>query len=222
MHREYYLKMFSQLPKPGERVEKASRFVPKCNRLLDVGCGDGIVAHFVKDKVKYIYGVDNLQKDLQKAEKKGLETKFVNLDKDKLPYTANYFDAVTSLDVIEHVKDPDVHVQETYRVLKKGGILIISTPNIRFSDHLVQLVIKGVFPKTSLDPNYYDGGHIHFFTYKDMQQLLRKAGFKNIKNEGIINKEGRGWKGRLIQAILGEAFMREFRTPGILLIAHKL
>lgn len=218
---EYYLTMFNQLPKPGERVEKASRFVPQCNRLLDVGCGDGIIAHFVKNKVKYIYGVDNFQKDLQKAKKKGLETKLVDLDKDKLPYTANYFDAVTSLDVIEHVKDPTVHVQEMYRVLKKGGVLIISTPNIRFSDHLVQLVFKGVFPKTSLDPDYYDGGHIHFFTYKDMQQLLHKSGFKNIKNEGIINKERRGWKGRLIQSILGETFMREFRTPGILLIAQK-
>lgn len=218
---KYYLLMFNHIPQPGERVEKASRFVPKCNRLLDVGCGDGIIAYFLKEKVKQIYGVDNLSKDLQKAKKQGLQTRLVNIDKEKLPYANNYFDAITSLDVVEHVLDPRFHLKEMYRVLKKKGVLIISTPNIRFSDHLMQLVFKGAFPKTSLDPDYYDGGHIHFFTYKDMHELLMETGFKKIKNEGIINKEKRGWKGRLIESILGKSFMREFRTPGILLIAEK-
>lgn len=209
------------LPKIGERVEKASRFVPKCNRLLDVGCGTGIISYFIKSKVKEIYGIDSYKEDLDRAKKRGLITKIVDFNTEKFPFREGSFNTVTCLDVIEHVLDPRVLLKEIYRVLKKDGVLIISTPNIRFTNHIYDLVIKGVFPKTSLDQSLYDGGHVHFFTYKDMLKLLVDAGFKNIQEEEIINKDHRGWKGRLLKFFLGSKLMREFRTPGILLVAKK-
>lgn len=215
------MKLKSNLPKIGERVEKGARFVPKINRLLDVGCGDGVITYFLRNKVKEIYGIDNSRKRLDKAKKLGIHTKLVNLDTQKIPYKANFFDAVTCFDVIEHVYDPQKLVNDIYHVLKNGGILILSTPNIRFSDHLYTLIFKGLFPKTSLDPEVYDGGHIHFFTYKDIHLLLENAGFSEVVDEEIINKEKRGWKGRLVQSIIGQKLMREFRTPGILVLASK-
>lgn len=215
------MKLKSKLPKIGERVEKGARFVPKINRLLDVGCGDGVIAYFVKDKVKELYGIDNSKQALLEAKNVGIRTKLVNLDTQKIPYAANFFDAVTCFDVIEHVYDPQKLVDNIYSVLKKQGTLILSTPNIRFSDHIYTLLVKGVFPKTSLDPQLYDGGHIHFFTYKDIHRLLKKAGFSKVIDEEIINKEKRGWKGWLVQRIIGERLMKEFRTPGILIIATK-
>lgn len=209
------------LPKAGERVEIASRLVPKCNNLLDVGCGDGVMLHFIKDKVKNTYGVDNVKTELKKAKKVGMFVDLINTDTDDFPYKKNFFDAVTCLDVIEHVKDPRILLRKIYSVLRKDGILIISTPNIRFSDHLGKLLFSGVFPKTSISEAEYDGGHIHFFTYKDMYLLLKDQKFKNIQYYEIINKERRGWKGRLVEKILGKTFMREFRTPGILITATK-
>lgn len=213
--------MNNNLPKIGERVEKASHFIPKVNTLLDIGCGDGVLMHFIHGRVKRVYGIDNSQKELQKANKLGFKTKLVNLDKEDIPFKANDFDCITCLDVIEHVYDPTKLLSEIHRVLKKNGKLIISTPNVRFSDHLFTLIFKGKFPKTSLDPELYDGGHIHFFTYKDMHLLLQEAGFKKIQESGIINKNERGWKGKLIESFVGAKLMREFRTPGILLIATK-
>lgn len=209
------------IPKTGERVEKAARFVPTSRKLLDVGCGDGILIHFIKNRVSEVYGIDNLSPDLQKAKKRGLITKLVNLDKEKLPFNNNTFDVVTCLDVIEHVKDPSIMLKEIYRVLKKNGVIILSTPNIRFSDHLFALIFKGIFPKTSISEAEYDGGHIHFFTYKDLHILFKAQRFMNIQDEEIINKQNRGWKGKLFRLLLGEKFMKEFRTPGILLIAKK-
>lgn len=211
----------NNIPKIGERVEKASRFVIKNEKLLDVGCGDGIIHYFVKDKVKNIYGIDNSKIDLVKAKKRGMIVQSTNLDEGKFPFESGFFNFVTCLDVVEHVKDPRILIKEIYRVLKEDGILILSTPNVRFSDHLFKLIFRGIFPKTSEDDSLYDGGHIHFFTFKDIRILLTEIGFRSLKEEGIINKEKRGWKGRLLEKILGVKFMLEFRTPGILLIAKK-
>lgn len=209
-------------PKPGERVPSAVKHITACDNLLDIGCGDGILAHFVKNKVKAIFGVDNSQGSLLAAKKRGMITKQVDLDLEKLPFNNNYFDIITCLDVIEHVKNPHALLSGIYRVLKPKGKLIISTPNIRFSDHLYKLIIKGKFPKTSIDTSLYDGGHIHFFTFKDLEVLLSLQKFIIIEIDGIINKIQRGWKGRLVERIFGKKFMLEFRTPGILIIARKL
>lgn len=209
------------IPKIGERVEVASRFITKADKLLDVGCSEGIIQYFIGDKVKNLYGIDNSKSELRRAEARGFITKQVDFDSEKFPFMDSFFDVVTCLDVIEHVKNPKFLLREIHRVLRPDGKLIISTPNIRFSDHLFKLIFKGRFPKTSEDPNLYDGGHIHFFTFSDLRSLLTESRFEILKEEGVINKEKRGWKGRILEKIMGKKFMLEFRTPGILIISKK-
>jgi len=210
------------IPKIGERVEFACHFIPQANSLLDIGCGDGVISYFIKNKVKIIYGIDNDATTLKKAEKRGISVKKANLDTDKIPYQKNFFNVVTCLDVIEHVKNPEALISNIYEILSSNGMLIISTPNIRFIDHLKRLLVFGTFPKTSYDINLYDGGHIHFFTYKDLENILTEQGFEVIKKEGIINKNKRGWKGSFLEFILGKKTMNEFFSPGILLVAQKV
>lgn len=213
--------MKNTIPKLGERVPRAVEFVPLCNSLLDVGCENGIIEYFLRNKVRNIYGIDNSKKALKIAKKRGLKTKHVDFDKERFPFSSNFFDVVTCLDVIEHVKDPKRLLKEIYRVVKKGGKVIIATPNIRFTNHIFELLIKGKFPKTSMDTTVYDGGHLHFFTYKDLIDLLVNTGFVIDKVEGIINKPKRGFKGQILELILGKNIMLEFRAPGILLKATK-
>jgi methionine biosynthesis protein MetW len=211
-----------QIPKPGERVAFASEFIPRADRLLDVGCGSGIIGHFIRTRIKEIYGIDRFPKELKAARGMGLKTKKINLDIEKFPFQEDYFDVITCLDVIEHVKDPRFLLKNINNVLRKKGLLIVSTPNIRFTDHLVKLVFNGQFPKTSIDTSEYDGGHIHFFTFRDLEELLVMTGFSVKRKEGIINKPERGWKGRVIEFFMGKKLMKEFRSGGILIVAEKL
>ena len=196
----------SPIVEKGSRVDIALKLLESGDKLLDVGCGDGTLGYYAKAKYKEVYGVDISEKALNIARKRGVITFKVDLNKEALPFSNNFFDAVTCLDVIEHVIDPRFLVGEIHRVLKKGGILIISTPNIRYWRYLFSLIFKGRFPKTSNDTELWDGGHLHYFTFKDVEDLLTKYGFK------IITKRG----------VFGRDFLKEFRSPGIIIKAIKI
>lgn len=213
--------MGENIPKVGERIEVASKYVNKCGRLLDVGCGEGFIIDFVRNRVTKTYGLDKSVKCLKRAANKGIITKCIDLDNERIPYGDNYFDVVICLDVIEHIRDPIKLLKDIFRVLKLEGKLILSAPNIRFSDYLFQLIVKGHFPITSENKSAYDGGHIHYFTFSDLKEILRNLGFQIISEEGIINKLKRGIKGKVAEKILGKNFMKEFRSGGILVVARK-
>lgn len=195
----------------GLRRDMAAQLLGSGERLLDVGCGDGTFVALVKDKYWQVYGVDISVEALQRAERKGIKVFRVNLNTEPLPFEPNYFDAVTCLDVIEHVFDPRFLLKEIHRVLKPGGEGFITTPNIRFLRFLQSVILAGRFPKTSGDSTLYDGGHIHFFTFKDVELLLQEAGLRVLAKRGLTSDTARGqFKWRLLRAILGQTFEREF------------
>lgn len=183
----------------GSRVDIALKLLDKGERLLDIGCGDGTLGYFAKNKYKEVYGVDISEEALKIAEKRGIIVKKVNLNEEKLPFENEYFDAVTCLDVIEHVFEPRDLI-----MLKRGGILIISTPNIRYWRHLFSLTVKGRFPKTSGDTELWDGGYLHYFTYKDIELLLSEHGFEVLVKRGVFGRE----------------FLKE--SPGIIIKGRKI
>jgi len=187
-------------------MKAEEELLDKGERLLDIGCGDGTLGHFAKNKYKEVYGIDISEEALRIAEKRGIIVKKVNLNEEKLPFENEYFDAVTCLDVIEHVFEPRDLIKEINRVLKRGGILIISTPNIRYWRHIFSLTVKGRFPKTSGDTEHWDGGHLHYFTYKDIELLLSEHGFEVLVKRGVFERE----------------FLKEFLSPGIIIKGRKI
>lgn len=163
------------------RVEYCAKFLEATDRvkdstkILDIGCGRGTLGHYLTGR-KYIYGIDISENAISEAKKILKRADCINLDQQDLPHDSAFFDIIISLDVIEHLFDPIHFLKETFRVLKPGGELILSTPNILHEELIKSLVHTRRFPKTSGDSYPYDGGHIHFFTYQDIYDLLMKAG----------------------------------------------
>lgn len=132
-------------------------------KILDIGCGTGETLSFLKeylDKPK-LYGIDNSQVAIDFAKKRGHKN-IRKVNALKLPYKNNTFDYILLLDVIEHIENDLELLQETKRVLKKGGKIIITAPALQFiwSDHDTQQ------------------GHFRRYTRSRFRMLAQKARLK--------------------------------------------
>src|SRR3989338_4281069 len=97
-------------------------------KLLDVGCGTGLItARGAKLGLK-VRGLDFSATALKKAKKLGLDVVQCDLD-EGIPEKNASYDVVWAGDIVEHVFDPINLLKEVYRVLKPGGILLLTIPN---------------------------------------------------------------------------------------------
>src|SRR3989344_4566357 len=113
---------------------------------LDVGCGDGqfTLERAKKIGTRNIWGIEVLDSEIKKAKAKKIIVRKSDLNK-KLSFDDNQFDVITATQVIEHLHDVDIFVSEIYRLLKSGGIFIISTENLS-AWHNISALILGLQP----------------------------------------------------------------------------
>jgi ubiquinone/menaquinone biosynthesis C-methylase UbiE len=102
--------------------------------LLEIGCGEGRGVAALGPLVNRYHGIDKIGEILERLKQKYPGHTF---EQAHLPPLAtipsNSFDSVVSFQVIEHIQQDQLFLEEIYRVLKPGGVAMISTPNIRFS-----------------------------------------------------------------------------------------
>ena len=98
----------------------------KDNRILDIGCGTGIVLKML-NKYGLASGLDISQDALSFCKERGLNSLFLG-SATSLPFSDETFSLVTALDILEHIEDDTLALREIRRVLKKGGLAIINIP----------------------------------------------------------------------------------------------
>jgi ubiquinone/menaquinone biosynthesis C-methylase UbiE len=107
-------------------------------KILDMGCGDGALTYKLHRRGAESYGVDLSEEAIRFAQKKHLELKsgaqFFVESCLQTHFEDEYFDGVVSSDVIEHLDEPGMLLNEISRVLQPQGIAVISTP-VRFTEH---------------------------------------------------------------------------------------
>lgn len=181
---------------PINRYEGLIYFAERGYRVLDVGCGNGIVLFNLKDRYKELYGIElsNVRFNTCKKSLEGLNAILVNGDVEQgLPFEDDFFDTIVSSDVIEHLVNPIVAMREIFRVLKPGGLFICNTPNVARIKLRLKFLL-GKFPSTSRgnegidlhSPNdLIDGGHLHYFTYSMLESLASMIGFVSPTRVGV-------------------------------------
>lgn len=109
----------------------------RTGRLLDIGCGQGA---WLADAARHFHvsGCDTSEFALEQARKRiPTAEAFVKVDaNDPLPFESGSFDAVTTLDVVEHLHSPETLIAEAVRMLRPGGIFALTTPNPRCASAL--------------------------------------------------------------------------------------
>lgn len=156
------------------RMKKILHHIPKNSYLCDFGCGSKtLFLHTLKSNISLGVGLD-LAINLQTDEK--IKLIVCDLEKD-IPLQSNTFDAVTSLAVLEHLDNPLQNLKEAYRILKRTGVLLLTTPAPASERVLEFFAYKlGILSVEMI------GGHKHYFDKKTLREMVILAGFedKNI------------------------------------------
>jgi len=156
--------------------------------ILDAGCGGGyLLERFFKEGYKNIYGFDLAESgiDIARREFPEIKDRFEKHDcyVSQLPASlpAKDYDAVLSVEVIEHLYEPRVYLKNINSWLKPAGMLVITTPYHGYLKNLA-LSVAGAWDKHfTVD---WDGGHIKFFSRKTLILMLEEAGFEAVSFYG--------------------------------------
>ena len=145
--------------------------------LLDIGCGTGFLIELLqKQKTADYYGLDLSPEMLKIARAKLDDVIFTEGSADNLPYEDNSFDIVTCIQSFHHYPYPEKAMREAYRVLKQGGLYILSDTGM------------GGLPKWFY--NHFllkkaNSGDYAMYTEKDIEQLMTNYGFSVRTSEKI-------------------------------------
>ena len=151
-------------------------------RILDLPAGNGWVSNEIN-----ALGGNAVPADINEEYPHYIQTDM----EERLPFNDEEFDAVTCLEGIEHVLRPEALFSELARVLKKGGLLIITTPNVQNFYSRYQLLCAGYlyqfdpFDKIPLKPNEIrDKGHISPVFYTQLRYYSELHNLKTLKPSG--------------------------------------
>lgn len=152
--------------KTRSRWEFAKTHIAENSCVLDAACGDGTLGKQLQDKQCQVYGIDISDLAIDKAKKVGIEAQTCDISSDTFPFEDNTFDYVTLLCCLEHIIDPIHALQETLRVTKSGGKIIITLPNAVNIKNRIEFLF-GKMPIDLLHIKDGEGMHIQFYNYKN-------------------------------------------------------
>jgi 2-polyprenyl-3-methyl-5-hydroxy-6-metoxy-1,4-benzoquinol methylase len=180
----------------GDSVLKALREAGAGPLVLDAGCGNGDLARVLSGMGYTVFGVDADPAGVQIAREKVPDGNFQVASFFEDPPISN-MDCVVSTEVIEHLYFPRSLIDYSFKALKPGGVLVISTPYHGYLKNLA-LALAGKW-----DHHHHplrDGGHVKFFSRITLEALLSRAGFQVVRFAGA----GRMpflWKSMIVSAI---------------------
>ncbi|WP_338898440.1 class I SAM-dependent methyltransferase [Streptomyces sp. TG1A-60] len=161
--------------------------------VLDIGCGDGTAAATAAPLLTghRVIGVDWSQDALRRARTRIPHAVRGELADGGLPFRSESADAVLFSEVIEHLVDPDAALDEIHRVLRPGGHLMLSTPNLAawYNRALLLAGVQPVFSEVSLRgihgrPGTEVVGHLRLYTARALREFVAASGFEVVRLRG--------------------------------------
>jgi 2-polyprenyl-3-methyl-5-hydroxy-6-metoxy-1,4-benzoquinol methylase len=172
----------------------------RAKTVLDAGCGDGNFTASIAEAGFDVFGIDLSEGGIRKAQERGTaraQFKVASLYDDYTTLFAGHatFDAVVSVEVIEHLYSPRRFVRAAYEVLPVGGLVIVTTPYWGYWKNIALSVTNRI--DRALTP-LWDGGHIKHWSRRTICQLFSELPFEFVAFEGAGRPIPYLWNGMLL------------------------
>jgi SAM-dependent methyltransferase len=155
-------------------------------RVLDIGCGTGMDLQNIKNSLEgkevELCGVEFNEQNIKKAREKGIRVFQMDIEKDVIPVEDGFFDIVIANQILEHTKEIFWVCSEASRVLKKGGVFIVSVPNLASLHNRLVLMLGH-------QPTFIDilGPHVRGFTKPGFKRFVETDGYFKVLEIGGSN-----------------------------------
>ena len=164
-----------------------AELIEKDKKVLDVGCGDGILMDFLKkNKNTNIRGLEISKSKVQECIAKGLTVIEGNAEKDLKQFPDKSFEYVVLSQTLQAFLNPELVINELLRVGKKA---IVTIPNFGYWRIRLHLLLKGTMPITKTLPDeWYNTPNIHMGSIKDFFHVVKSRNIKIFKSLAINNQ----------------------------------
>jgi 2-polyprenyl-3-methyl-5-hydroxy-6-metoxy-1,4-benzoquinol methylase len=174
--------------------------------ILDIGCSNGALGaslRFARDG-RRVVGIERDPAFAKEARRQLDEVICADLEQSDWSSTLHglRFDCIILADVLEHLVDPGRQLSKACEFLNKGGVVVVSLPNIRHISALISIFFKGSFPQR--ERGIFDKTHLRWFTITDARKFVGEAGLKVEAENYSLRLGDKG--GGLLNSIMRRLF----------------
>lgn len=164
------------------------------SKVLDVGCGGGLLAIDIKKSFPSceVIGLEGDKNLVKKAREYCDNVIQIDLNNISSLDMSTQFDVIILADVLEHLNHPDEVLKHLRQYLNTDGYIITSLPNVRHYSTFIRLFVFGIWPQNSR--GIHDKTHVKFFAKKNIILLLEDSGYRVEKeNRNVRLLETQSW-----------------------------
>ena len=164
-------------------------------RILDIGCGGGLISEPMARLGATVTGIDASEKNINIAnlhsKKSGLKINYFNTSPENFEVT-DKFDVILNLEIVEHVDDVNLYMKSCFKLLKKNGLMFTATLNRSFTSY-VKAIIGAEYILRWLPIGTHDWNK--FIKPEELEKLLNQEEFSTIDLKGLsFNPFTNKWK----------------------------
>ena len=164
-------------------------------KILDIGCGGGLISEPMSRLGASVTGIDASLKNIKSAQshsiKNNLKINYLNTSPEKMNETVKY-DVILNLEVVEHVENVDLYFKSCAKLLKRNGIMFTATLNRSFTS-FIKAIIGAEYILRWLPIGTHDWNK--FFKPKELEDKITKLNFKILETKGLqFNLFTQEWK----------------------------
>lgn len=156
-------------------------------RVLDVGCGDGVITDELGKHFGDVFGIDESKTQIKYAQENFKNAEFILSSIEDFDCKGNLFDSVVSIELLEHVDDPILVLEKMKSFVKKGGYIVVQVPNALALNRRIGEMM-GLVKDCRMTPHDIEVGHQRMYDLESLKKDVVKSGLEIREAGGFFLK----------------------------------